>query len=166
MAGIAAAPPIKAGTTRLFASFALARPLEVVRTRPLLSRESLCFQAKRRPVSARIHRYRYGLLKWSEWRDSNSRPSGPKPDALPDCATLRTIGMNLGILRLSKRIMSQVLVPPDTHPAERVRRYTVHPHAATAKIMQIHSIPCHASSIWGYHAGIGAANCAQPRLLP
>lgn len=27
--------------------------------------------------------------KWSEWRDSNSRPSGPKPDALPDCATLR-----------------------------------------------------------------------------
>ena len=27
--------------------------------------------------------------KWSEWRDSNSRPSGPKPDALPGCATLR-----------------------------------------------------------------------------
>ena len=24
---------------------------------------------------------------WSRWRDSNSRPSGPKPDALPDCAT-------------------------------------------------------------------------------
>jgi hypothetical protein len=28
-------------------------------------------------------------FEWSEWRDSNSRPSGPKPDALPDCATLR-----------------------------------------------------------------------------
>ena len=27
--------------------------------------------------------------KWSEWRDSNPRPSGPKPDALPSCATLR-----------------------------------------------------------------------------
>ena len=27
--------------------------------------------------------------RWSEWRDSNSRPSGPKPDALPGCATLR-----------------------------------------------------------------------------
>ena len=27
--------------------------------------------------------------KWSEMRDSNSRPSGPKPDALPDCANLR-----------------------------------------------------------------------------
>ena len=29
---------------------------------------------------------------WSEWRDSNPRPSGPKPDALPDCATLRKGG--------------------------------------------------------------------------
>ena len=28
-------------------------------------------------------------LEWSEWRDSNPRPSGPKPDALPGCATLR-----------------------------------------------------------------------------
>ena len=27
--------------------------------------------------------------QWSGWRDSNSRPSGPKPDALPDCATPR-----------------------------------------------------------------------------
>ena len=27
--------------------------------------------------------------KWSERRDSNSRPSAPKADALPDCATLR-----------------------------------------------------------------------------
>ena len=26
---------------------------------------------------------------WSGRRDSNSRPSGPKPDALPDCATPR-----------------------------------------------------------------------------
>jgi hypothetical protein len=25
----------------------------------------------------------------SRWRDSNPRPSGPKPDALPDCATSR-----------------------------------------------------------------------------
>ena len=27
--------------------------------------------------------------KWSERQDSNLRPSGPKPDALPGCATLR-----------------------------------------------------------------------------
>ena len=30
--------------------------------------------------------------KWSERRDSNPRPSVPKTDALPGCATLRTIG--------------------------------------------------------------------------
>ena len=28
-------------------------------------------------------------LKWSEQRDLNPRPSGPKPDALPSCAMLR-----------------------------------------------------------------------------
>ena len=28
--------------------------------------------------------------KWSERQDSNLRPSGPKPDALPSCATFRT----------------------------------------------------------------------------
>jgi hypothetical protein len=28
-------------------------------------------------------------VKWSERRDSNSRPSAPKADALPGCATLR-----------------------------------------------------------------------------
>ena len=26
---------------------------------------------------------------WSEYKDSNLGPSGPKPDALPGCATLR-----------------------------------------------------------------------------
>ena len=31
------------------------------------------------------------ILKWSGQRDSNSRPSGPKPDALPDCAMPRQI---------------------------------------------------------------------------
>lgn len=29
------------------------------------------------------------LQGWSEQRDSNPRPSGPKPDALPGCAMLR-----------------------------------------------------------------------------
>ena len=28
-------------------------------------------------------------LKWSEYKDSNLGPPGPKPGALPDCATLR-----------------------------------------------------------------------------
>ena len=30
-------------------------------------------------------------FKWSEWRDSNSRPTAPKAVALPSCATLRCI---------------------------------------------------------------------------
>ena len=29
------------------------------------------------------------IKKWSEWRDLNPRPPGPKPDTLPSCATLR-----------------------------------------------------------------------------
>jgi len=28
-------------------------------------------------------------INWSEYKDSNLGPSGPKPDALPGCATLR-----------------------------------------------------------------------------
>lgn len=28
------------------------------------------------------------IVFWSEWRDLNSRPTGPKPAALPNCATL------------------------------------------------------------------------------
>ena len=31
----------------------------------------------------------FDAWKWSERRDSNSRPSAPKADALPGCATLR-----------------------------------------------------------------------------
>ena len=30
------------------------------------------------------------VKKWSGWRDSNSRPSAPKADALPSCATPRS----------------------------------------------------------------------------
>ena len=30
-----------------------------------------------------------GLHLWSEWRDLNSRPLGPEPSALPNCATPR-----------------------------------------------------------------------------
>ena len=29
------------------------------------------------------------IIKWSEYKDSNLGPPGPKPGALPDCATLR-----------------------------------------------------------------------------
>ena len=33
------------------------------------------------------------LLKWSEYKDSNLGPPGPKPGALPGCATLRKMGL-------------------------------------------------------------------------
>ena len=42
-----------------------------------------------RPPDGCATRLRYTPDYWSEWRDSNPRPSGPKPDALPDCATFR-----------------------------------------------------------------------------
>ena len=32
---------------------------------------------------------RFGWFKWSKWRDSNPRPFGPEPNALPSCATPR-----------------------------------------------------------------------------
>ena len=32
---------------------------------------------------------RFGWFKWSKWRDSNPRPFGPEPNALPNCATPR-----------------------------------------------------------------------------
>jgi hypothetical protein len=31
----------------------------------------------------------YPAIDWSEYKDSNLGPPGPKPGALPDCATLR-----------------------------------------------------------------------------
>ena len=31
----------------------------------------------------------YPAIIWSEYKDSNLGPPGPKPGALPDCATLR-----------------------------------------------------------------------------
>jgi hypothetical protein len=42
-------------------------------------------------------------IEWSGRRDSNPRPSGPKPDALPDCATPRL----LLVYRINDRLGSQ-----------------------------------------------------------
>jgi hypothetical protein len=47
------------------------------------------------------------LEEWSGRRDSNPRPSGPKPDALPDCATPRLflvyrINRSAGITRCGR----------------------------------------------------------------
>ena len=37
----------------------------------------------------RVKNLRKRQIKWSEWRDLNPRPPGPKPGTLPNCATLR-----------------------------------------------------------------------------
>ena len=43
------------------------------------------------------------LHLWSEWRDLNSRPLGPEPSALPNCATPRkTTMIILGLLLFCK----------------------------------------------------------------
>ena len=36
---------------------------------------------------------------WSGWQDLNPRPSGPKPDALPNCATPRYLNGGEGGIR-------------------------------------------------------------------
>ena len=41
--------------------------------------------------------------KWSGGRDSNPRPSGPKPDALPDCATARLMQTPPGVWHYRKK---------------------------------------------------------------
>ena len=52
-------------------------------------------------------------INWSEWRDSNSRPSGPKPDALPDCATPRytSFSLNLNNFKQFFHFFNKILSP-------------------------------------------------------
>ena len=42
------------------------------------------------------------LSLWSGREDSNLRPLGPKPSALPGCATPRTFSQASGLFRLSE----------------------------------------------------------------
>ena len=46
--------------------------------------------------------------KWSKWWDSNPRPFGPEPNALPDCATPRS-GADKGTRTLDLLITNQPL---------------------------------------------------------
>ena len=50
--------------------------------RPRVRYDSLSAQSKRAAFQA-------ALLLWSEWRDSNPRPLGPEPSAIPSFATPR-----------------------------------------------------------------------------
>ena len=60
------------------------------RTPDLLLRRQLLYPVELRAERMKARRCGPSLCtKWSERRDSNSRPSAPKADALPGCATLR-----------------------------------------------------------------------------
>ena len=50
-----------------------------------------CMHPWPRNIGTRVLRYRQVLEKWSGQQDSNLRPSGPKPDALPGCAIPRSV---------------------------------------------------------------------------
>ena len=39
----------------------------------------------------KAHKVSFFIGFWSEYKDSNLGPPGPKPGALPDCATLRQV---------------------------------------------------------------------------
>src|SRR5271163_266744 len=59
-------------------------------------------------------------LEWSGRRDSNPRPSAPKADALPGCATPRSfdcIAAN-GLLKRAPKALSQVMEEPIEYPRE------------------------------------------------
>ena len=48
-------------------------------------------------LTRRLHYHCAKSANWSEYKDSNFGPPGPKPGALPDCATLRCMVEVTGI---------------------------------------------------------------------
>ena len=53
-----------------------------------------------------------GRVLWSEYKDSNLGPSGPKPDALPGCATLRLCMERVGRVELRDLQLGRLLDAP------------------------------------------------------
>ena len=51
-------------------------------------------QKKVRALQMKMPKTRLWQIQWSGRKDSNLRPSGPKPDALPGCATPRLAHSN------------------------------------------------------------------------
>jgi hypothetical protein len=50
-------------------------------------------------------------ILWSEYKDSNLGPPGPKPGALPDCATLRLVddySLKIGAFPAGARILREL----------------------------------------------------------
>ncbi len=83
-------------------------------------------------------------IEWSERKDSNLRPSGPKPDALPDCATLRQASYsNAGsgeILSLDEKVLQK----SEIHPRLNDR---------------LHWVGCQAPRVMGISTSPGSSKC-------
>ena len=56
------------------------------------------------PQTKKASSYADFLNNWSERQDSNLRPSGPKPDALPNCATLRRTELSSIDIRIDRQV--------------------------------------------------------------
>ncbi len=57
------------------------------------------FESLPRNAKKALHFCRAFFYIWSVKRDSNPRPSGPKPDALPSCAIHRNFGFEIHVNR-------------------------------------------------------------------
>ena len=60
-------------------------------------------------VFAGIYILAFFIYEWSGRQDLNLRPSGPKPDALPGCATPRVISFIDYLKKLSTKFLSLFL---------------------------------------------------------
>ena len=54
-------------------------------------RRLMLYPTELRADMKKAHERELFLFFWSEYKDSNLGPPGPKPGALPDCATLRLV---------------------------------------------------------------------------
>ncbi len=54
------------------------------------------------PDRKKAHHFWWAFLRWSVKRDSNPRPSGPKPDALPSCAIHRDVSFDFSNWKLQR----------------------------------------------------------------
>src|SRR5262245_66601879 len=63
------------------------------------------------------------MIRWSGQQDLNLRPSGPKPDALPDCALARLdlARLDLARLDLARLDLAHILVGEPVTSPDRVR---------------------------------------------
>ena len=54
-------------------------------------RRLMLYPTELRTDIKKAHKVSFFICFWSEYKDSNLGPPGPKPGALPDCATLRQV---------------------------------------------------------------------------